>query len=90
MSICNFKMAVLSMVMINAGPSNCTDYEIQLVGGQNDREGRVEVCYNGVWGTVCGNGWDIDDANFICSQLGYGQPGEIQYIAIIHCLVPWF
>ena len=66
------------MVVINTGLSNCTDYEIQFVGGENDREGRVEVCYNGVWGTICGNGWDIDDANLVCSQLGYGHPGEIQ------------
>ena len=74
------------MVMINTGPSNCTDYEIQLVGGESDREGRVEVCYNGVWGTICGNGWDIDNANVVCYQLGYGQPGELQYIGAISLL----
>ena len=57
------------------------DGEVRLVGARkNEREGRVEMCYNGVWGAVCANnGWDESAAklNVVCSQLGYGKQGEL-------------
>ena len=51
--------------------SNCTDYDVQLVDGPSLNEGRVLICINGVWGTLCNSDIDYNDAKVICLQLGF-------------------
>lgn len=51
--------------------SHCKHGDVRLTGRQKPTEGRVEVCVHDVWGTACDDGWDKDDANVVCQQLGF-------------------
>ena len=56
---------------------SCNDGDVRLVGGANDLEGRVEICYNKIWGSVCHNSWQNNDVHVVCKQLGYHSKGNI-------------
>ncbi|XP_023806163.1 scavenger receptor cysteine-rich type 1 protein M130-like [Oryzias latipes] len=53
--------------------SSSVSGEIRLAGsGSTCCSGRVEVKQNGSWATVCYNGWDLNDANVVCKEMGCG------------------
>ena len=67
------RMAIVLLHACSAG--GCQDGDIRLSGGEAVYEGRVEVCFDGVWGTIYYAGWSGKDSTVVCRQLGYKFEG---------------
>ena len=68
---------------------NCTDGDLRLAEGINDTEtntmtGRVELCLNNAWGTICNSDFTIPDALVACNQLvGYQREGALRILGFV-------
>lgn len=64
------------MSICNNNLLGCTEGEVRLVGGEDHLEGRVEICQNDEWGTVCNQVWNTTEASVICRQLRLASNGN--------------
>ena len=56
----------------------CSNGAVRLAGSGQSTDsvvGRVEVCVNGTWGTICSDFWENIEASIVCKQLGYTEYG---------------
>lgn len=63
-------------------PTTCTNGHIRLQGGLPNNYnylGRVEICRNNIWGTICNNGWGVAEAQVVCRELGFSTSGGMDF-----------
>ena len=72
---------VISMATKSLSHSGCEGNVIRLMGGRNKFEGRVEVCQDGQWKTVCNRGWGDEEAQVVCRQLGFAEDSRGERLA---------
>lgn len=79
------------MLAFTTQSDDCKDGELQLVGGEDSdgtRQGRLEICFNRAWGTVCNESFSYPDARTACNQLvGFEREGSILEMIVVSTLV---
>ncbi len=53
-----------------------TSYDLHYYDNNGLVTGRVEICLNGRYGTICDDSWDNQDASVVCRQLGFSPHGQ--------------
>jgi deleted-in-malignant-brain-tumors protein 1 len=75
--IYSIDLFILTEFLVRA---DCANGDVRLVNGTTPYEGRVEICYDGVWGSVCDSGWDYWEAAIVCLQLGFPGTSKLKII----------
>ena len=55
-----------------------SSFHVHLINGTSPWQGRLEISYQDVWASVCDKGYDIDEGDVVCHQLGHDYAVEVK------------
>jgi len=89
-----YRACLYCSAAVSTPNGNCSDGDLRLVGGSDNlqegtRDGRVELCINNAWGTVCRTAFGIPDAQVACYELG-GFHREGKAINLLLSTLPYY
>ena len=67
-------------VTVFSTEDTCVEGDVRLMGGSDAKEGRVEICRENVWGTVCNDSWTDANSLVVCTQLGLQSELELMVL----------
>ena len=73
-----FRISILPFIV-------CVDGQVRLEDGRDASTGLVELCVNGSWRGICGDGWDTNDTEVVCQQLHYNYGGSYSNAVEVRC-----
>ena len=90
--LCNVLLLVMHNNTVTTGII-CHDGDVRLANGRQPHEGRVEVCFNETWGTICDyispRRWNTSEADVVCQHLGYSRAGKF-LLSCLHNIIVLF
>ncbi len=63
----------------NTPEEDCNTGDLRLANSQSPNSGRLEICFNRAWGTICSYSGTTQTYNVACKQLGYQPYGGFYY-----------
>ena len=69
-----FQLQVVTFMIIS--DNDTTPLPIRLIGS-SVLQGRIEILYYGIWGTICDTNFDLDSANVACRRLGFPAAARV-------------
>ena len=75
------KLPVLYCFLFPTESTVCDNGELRIIDGN----GRIEVCFDDTWGTVCSDFWGNPDAAVACSELGFANSKHVHRTLDLSC-----